>query len=118
MSRIAESERAGAVWSDGDDLELAGAVDAIRVQLSQAMAHAEGQRLQFELGDIELEFAVAITHEAKIDGGVKVWVINAGASEATTANATHRVKVTLKPKDMHSGQSPAISDRLDSIPPR
>jgi hypothetical protein len=49
---------------------------------------------------------------------VKVWVINAGVSGATTACATHRVKVTLKPKDMHSGQPPAISDHLDSIPPR
>lgn len=82
------------------------------------MVRAEGQRLQFELGDIELDFEVAITREARAEGGVRVWVINVGASGAVTATATHRVKVTLKPKDMDSGRSPLISDQLESIPPR
>lgn len=118
MNGIAEWERAGAVSCDSGDLELAGAVDAIRLQLSEAMVRAEGQRLQFELGDIEMEFAVAITQEARAGGGVKVWVINAGVSGAITSSANHRVKVTLKPKDMESGQPPLISDKLDSIPPR
>jgi Trypsin-co-occurring domain 2 len=71
MSGIAEWERAGAVSSYSGDLELAGAVDAIRLQLSEAMVRAEGQRLQFELGDIELELAVAMTQEARAEGGPK-----------------------------------------------
>jgi hypothetical protein len=77
MSGIAEWERAGAVSSYSGDLELAGAVDAIRLQLSEAMVRAEGQRLQFELGDIELELAVAMTQEARAEGRAADKVVSA-----------------------------------------
>lgn len=118
LSGITECGPAGAASTDNGSLELASAVDAIRAQLSNAMVRAEGQRLQFELADVELELEVAITRESSVDGGVRVWVISAGASGALTASATHRVKVTLRPKDMNSGQAPVISEQLGSIPPR
>jgi hypothetical protein len=113
-----ERERARAVSPGGDGLELTSAIDAIRGQLTEAMARSEGQRLQFELGNIELEFEVALTRETSVDGGVRVWVINMGASGARTTSAVTRVKVTLKPTDAGSGQAPVVSDHLESIPPR
>jgi hypothetical protein len=120
MSRASEqngTESVGAIVPEGS-LELASAVEAIRGQLSEAMERAEAHRLQFELGDIEIEFTVTLTDEAKIDGGVKVWVLNAGGSTASSTAAAHRVKLTLKPRDMHTGRSPQVADTVRATPPR
>lgn len=104
--------------SETQGLELTSALGAVRAQLSEAMRAAEGERLQFELGDVEMEFTVTMSQEAKVDGGVKVWVVNAGGSKATTTGTTHKIKVTLKPRDRQSGQPPIVADHLGTIPPR
>ncbi|MER7175898.1 trypco2 family protein [Streptomyces mesophilus] len=91
-------------------LELTAVVDAIREQLGESMGRSVGQRIQFELGDIELEFTVTVTEDDRRDGSVKVWVVGAGASHGSSTATAHRVKLVLKPKDTVDGGSPHVSD--------
>ncbi|GAA3104293.1 hypothetical protein GCM10010449_29200 [Streptomyces rectiviolaceus] len=91
-------------------LELTTVVDAIRGQLEDSMNRSAGQRIQFELGDIELEFSVTVTEDSRREGSVKVWVLGAGGSQGSSSAAAHRVKLVLKPKDTVGGGSPHVSD--------
>ncbi|MEV0522755.1 trypco2 family protein [Streptomyces sp. NPDC050439] len=99
-------------------LELTTVVDAIRDQLADSMSRSMGQRVQFELGDIELEFSVSVTEDDRREGNVKVWVIGAGGSQGSSTATAHRVKLVLKPRDTESGAPPHISDSSVTGPPR
>ena len=99
-------------------LEIAAVVDEIRTQLVAAADRSAGQAVRFEVGDIELEFGVAVTEADSSSGGVKVWVLNAQGNSTTSFSATHRVKVTLKAQDMERGESVRISDSSEVRPPR
>jgi hypothetical protein len=99
-------------------LELVQAIDGIRAQLSRAVEQAEGHRLQFELGDVELEFTVSITQDSKAEGGIRVWVLNIGGSAGESVAGTQRLKITLKPKDTMTDRSPQVSDHTEQLPPR
>jgi NTP-dependent ternary system trypsin peptidase co-occuring protein len=98
-------------------LELVQAIDALRAQLTAAVERSRGQRVQFELGEVEIEFTVSLSRDAKAEGGVKIWVLSLGASGARSSAAVQRLKVTLKPTDTHTGQSPQIADRSENSLP-
>lgn len=78
--------------------ELAEAVEAVRLELMRAKELGAGSSLIFEVGPVEMEFTVALTREGKTNAGVKVWVLEAGASGSLTGQRTHRIKITLNPK--------------------
>ncbi|MFE1555438.1 trypco2 family protein [Streptomyces sp. NPDC058734] len=103
---------------DLSDLELTTVVEAIRSQLTASVDRSAGQRIQFELGDIELEFAVTVTQETKGSAGVKVWVASANGTHGKTEATAHRIKLTLKPQDTLNGRSPHISDGAEPNRPR
>ncbi|MER5696106.1 trypco2 family protein [Streptomyces mirabilis] len=88
-----------------DAIELAAAVQAVRDELLTAAAQGVGTNLVFELGDIDMEFTVELRKETK--GGMKVraWVVDAGAEKASANTSTHKVALTLKPKDARTGGS-------------
>ena len=44
---------------------LADAVDALRAELSEAMARARDQEIQFPVGEIQVEFQIGVTREAE-----------------------------------------------------
>ncbi|MEV7285970.1 trypco2 family protein [Streptomyces sp. NPDC093252] len=83
-------------------IELAD--EAVRDELLVAAARATGRDVAFEVGDIELEFAVELRKEVK--GGVKVkaWVVEAGADGGLGTSRTHRVAVTLRALDARTGR--------------
>lgn len=79
---------------------LADAVAAVRGELVRAQADAAGP-VRFEVGDIELEFTVALTKNASVDAGIRAWVVSLGSKLSESQADTHRVKVTLHPTDEH-----------------
>jgi hypothetical protein len=95
---------------------LADAVKGIRAELDAAMAEGVGDNVQFEVGPVELEFAVDIQKDAKADFGVRVWVLSLGAKGGASQGSTNRIKVVLNPKDEHGKQLKIASDR-DPAPP-
>jgi Trypsin-co-occurring domain 2 len=80
-------------------IELARAVQAIRDELVAAAAQADGEQLRFEVGEIQMEFAVELRHDARVKGGVKAWVFSADVDAGRAAGRTHKVAFTLKPKN-------------------
>lgn len=84
-------------------IELAEAVEAVRREVAVAAERAAGERFQFEVGTVELEFSVELRREARVDGKVRAWVVSAGAEAGTEHTRAHRVTVTLNPVDTITG---------------
>lgn len=87
----------------------------MRAELQDAMAEGAGQPLQFEVGPVELEFAVDIRKEKAVDTSAKVYVLSLGGRASKATADTHRLKITLQPKDEH-GNPARVNSRVDELP--
>ena len=47
---------------------LADSIQALRAELSEAMLKAEGDAIQFPVGEVHLDFQVGVTKDAKAKG--------------------------------------------------
>jgi hypothetical protein len=98
---------------------LAETISALRMQLTTAMSSGRAEDILFELGDVQIEFEVAVTKDASADGGVRFWVISFGAKAGVATEGTHRIALTLKPVtvDAHGVATRAlVADRLAQTP--
>lgn len=95
--------------------ELGETVSAIRAQLQQAMEEGEGNPLRFRTGPVELEFTVEVRKEA--EGKAKILVLpwSAEARASVSADAVHRVKLTLQPVDL-AGSEALVEDQAERRP--
>lgn len=93
---------------DFDSVGLAAAVRAVRDELVHAAAAAEGETVRFDVGEIQMEFAVELRHDAGAKGGFKAWVVSADAEARTARSRTHRVAFTLTPRNTDTGGSVEI----------
>ena len=93
---------------------LAEAVEAVRSELMRAKELGADSPLVFEVGPVEMQFTVTLTREEKGNVGVKVWVLEAGASGTLTGQQTHQVKITLHPKQS-DGQPAHIGAPTDDF---
>jgi Trypsin-co-occurring domain 2 len=89
--------------------DLADAVEAIRQGLTDGAARGAGQDLRFEVGEIRMDFTVQLQRSRSARGGVKAWVVDAGADASRTDGRTHTVSVTLRPVDAATGRPPQIA---------
>ncbi|TDU05741.1 hypothetical protein EDD99_4272 [Streptomyces sp. 846.5] len=96
--------------SDFSEIELSTAVRAVREQLVRAAADAAGAPIRFEVGPIQMDFAVELRREAGAKGGVKAWVLSAEAEAKASRATTHRVSFTLTPKDAATGAPVEVGD--------
>lgn len=78
-------------------LGLAEAIADLRREITQAVALAEGQPLQFALGSIDLELQVQLMANAGAKAGLKWVVVSVEADGRAQATHTHRIKLTLTP---------------------
>jgi hypothetical protein len=78
-------------------ISLASAIGDLRDELLRAVQNGAGKPLQFHLKPIEMEFKLAITRSDEAHGGVKFWVIDAGAKGSYENALTHTIKLTLEP---------------------
>jgi Trypsin-co-occurring domain 2 len=83
-----------------EQVELADAIAALRVQLSDALRAGRDEDVRFRLGPVELEFALTVRRDVHGEGGIKFWVISLGAGAGTSHDTVHRVKLTLQPLDV------------------
>lgn len=101
--------------TDGPWVGLADAVRGVRAELQAAMAEGQDEGLRFEVGPVELEFAVDVRKEGGVDASVKVYVVSFGAKGSMAATSTHRMKLTLHPKDQQ-GNPPQVNTTVPAIP--
>lgn len=88
---------------------LAEAIRALREELTTAMTTGKDEVLRFELGPVEMEFLLEVRKDAGGDAGVRFGVISVGGKANVSSGSTHRVQLSLTPKDA-LGQSPLMSD--------
>ena len=81
-------------------LELASVVRQLRAELNEALGDAEGERLRFELGPVEVSLMVTVGREATPGAKVRFWVIEAGAGAKISREAVQEIKLVLTPRDM------------------
>ena len=91
-------------------IELSAAVRAIRQELVRAAADGEGEDIRFEVGPIQLELTVELTRETGAKGGVRAWVVEAGADTRTTRGTTHHLSFALTPRSATTGGPVEIAD--------
>jgi Trypsin-co-occurring domain 2 len=87
-------------------LELASVVRQLRVELAEALEAAEGERLRFELGPVELSLTVTVGREGTPGARVRFWVIEAGADAKISREAVQEIKLVLSPRDMEAPPGP------------
>jgi hypothetical protein len=95
---------------DLEGVELAKAVQSLRDELLEAAAQGAGQAVRFAVDSIELEFSVELRNDIAGKAGVKAWVITAGADVKRGRANTHRVKLTLSPKNAATGRALEIGN--------
>lgn len=87
-------------------LELASVVRQLRAELNEALDDAEGERLRFELGPIELSLTVTVGREATPGAKIRFWVVEAGADAKISREAAQEIKLVLNPRDMNAPPGP------------
>lgn len=102
--------------SDPDGVPLAEYLRVLREQLESAQQEGAGRGVKFGVEAVELEFEITMTREAGGRGGVKLWVVDAGADGKRGSGRTQRVRMTLAPTD-DAGRPLSVNDRLPE-PPR
>ena len=79
---------------------IAEVIGEVRRQLEQAKADGETSSLRPDVGSVELTFAVGVDKTSAVGGGLKIWVLEAGAKRDSTNTATQTVTVTLSPYEV------------------
>ena len=87
----------GVVGAGG--VELASVVRQLRAELNEALADAEGERLRFELGPVEMSLRVTVSQEGGAGAKVRFWVIDAGADSKLSRESVQEIKLVLTPID-------------------
>jgi hypothetical protein len=87
-------------------LELVSVVRQLRTELNEALTDAEGERLRFELGPVELSLTVTVGREAAPGAKIRFWVVEAGADVKVSRESVQEIKLVLNPRDMKAPLSP------------
>lgn len=76
---------------------LAAAIAALRGELMAAWTDAQDKTLRFKVAPVELTVEAAVTWNGKVDGGIKWWLLEAGAEVSKEKAVTQTIKLTLDP---------------------
>jgi hypothetical protein len=87
-------------------VELASVIRQLRAELNEALGDAEGERLRFQLGPVEMSLAVTVGREAAPGAKIRFWVIEAGADTKLSREAVQEIKLVLTPVDMQAPVGP------------
>lgn len=89
-----------------DRIGLQEAIAALRGELIESIIAAQAEKLQFEVGEITMEFHVEVERSSEIKGGakggIKFWVVDLGSAElgggaGVKDKRIHKVTIPLKP---------------------
>jgi Trypsin-co-occurring domain 2 len=105
-----------AIQGTHSKIGLADAVDGLRAELSEAMARARDQEIQFPVGEVHVEFQIGVTREGEGKAGLKVWVVELGAGGSYSRESVPKVTVSLEPPVTADGQRVKVHRDLDQKP--
>jgi hypothetical protein len=78
---------------------VADVISQLRGDLYLAGWQGEGKTPRFQLGPIEVEFAVVLDSSRTAGGGAKLWVVDASVEGRYSKQVTHRIRLVLNPTD-------------------
>jgi Trypsin-co-occurring domain 2 len=86
--------------ADTNDVELLAFLKQLRreVEESQAAMTQSGVQPMFDLEGVELEAKVLARRDSKADGGLRLYCVTIGGSQARAAEQVHTLKPKLKPR--------------------
>ncbi len=87
-------------------VELASVVRQLRAELNEALSDAQGERLRFELGPVEMSLRVTVGREGGAGAKVRFWVIEAGADAKLSRESVQEIKLVLTPVDTQAPVGP------------
>ncbi|WUI02756.1 hypothetical protein OHR68_13415 [Spirillospora sp. NBC_00431] len=93
---------------------LAEALALVREELGAAQDAAQGQQMQFQVLEVEMEFGVELRKEGGTDGKLALGVLTAGGSGKASRADTHRLLVRLEVRDAATGGGPVDVRRSGS----
>jgi hypothetical protein len=111
----------GGEQDEGLWVGLADAVNGVRAELesAQSKARADKPGLLFEVGSVEMEFAVDISEDRNSSTGVDVRVLSLQRARRAGLTESHRLKISMVPKDGRTLRPARISDGdQPELPPR
>ena len=85
------------------EIALKDMIQQLRRELREAVLEGEGDALKFRLDGVELELQVGVTRSEEARGGIKFWVLNAGAKTAEQGSTTQTLRLKLVPRDGRAG---------------
>jgi Trypsin-co-occurring domain 2 len=80
-------------------VELASVVRQLRAELNEALEEAQGERLRFELGPVQVALTVTVGREGGPGAKVRIWVVEAGADAKLSRESVQDIKLVLTPVD-------------------
>lgn len=97
-------------------LDLAATMTALRTELIEAMAARPDDDVVFPVGEITVEFHLGVTRQAEAKGGLRFWVVEAGAGGSFSREEVHTVTMTLQAPVDANGRPVQIARSLDALP--
>jgi hypothetical protein len=78
-------------------IELAAVIKNLRHELYLAIDEGKDERLQFDLGPVELELSMAVEQTDGIHGKIRFWVVDLGGEMSDKNLAAQKIKLKLLP---------------------
>jgi hypothetical protein len=87
-------------------MELASVIRQLRAELNEALEDAQGERLRFELGPVQVALSVTVGRDATPGAKVRFWVIEAGAEAKVSRESVQEITLVLTPVDTMAPPGP------------
>lgn len=86
-----------------DGIGLQEAIEAVRAELTNAMAQRTDDEIRFRVRSVDLEFRVTAERSAEAGGKVRFWVVDANAGGSMRSATEHTLRVALDPTGAGGG---------------
>jgi Trypsin-co-occurring domain 2 len=90
-------------------------LESLRAELADAQRAGRDSDLRLQVDKVELDLEVQSTWETGAKGGVKFWVVDAGADGRWKSGLTQHLKLSLTPFSA-DGEPLAVRDEMDQPP--
>jgi hypothetical protein len=91
-------------------LQLAAVLADVRREIVEAARQAQYDDIRFEVASVRVDLTVALERSAGGKGGVKLWVLEAGAQASAGRTTTHTLSLELSPTSLRTGAHPWVND--------
>jgi hypothetical protein len=81
-------------------------IPRVVAELNEALEDAQGERLRFGLGPVQIALSVTVGRDATPGAKVRFWVIEAGADAKVSRESVQEITLVLTPVDTQAPAGP------------